>query len=451
MYKAVSPLDGRYASRMTKHGEYFSEYALMYYRCKMELLYILALDEAKLFEPLSSEEKEKIQDCIDNFNDKDYQRIKAIEDVTKHDVKACEMFLRERTGLRDVNMIHFALTSEDANNLAYTFMLKEYRSNVQIPQLKQLLEKLMELAEKWKTIPFPCRTHGQKASPSTAGKEIAVFINRIARVYKDLKEHRFYGKLGGAVGNYSAMLAAFPDFDWLTFCHNFMLKQDIEPNIATTQIEDHDSWAGYFDLSRRLNNIVMDLDVDCWLYISYELFSEKSNANEVGSSTMPHKVNPINFENSEGNLMLSNGMLTVLSDKLCRSRMQRDLSDSTVQRNMGVALGHAYLAIGETLRGLDKLQLNEGNCIAELNDSPELLAEPIQTILKIVGVDDPYTLLKKASRGQKPTKESLVELVNGLDVSQQIKDRCNAMESVNYVGDAVRICDLVLERTRSIL
>jgi adenylosuccinate lyase len=436
---------------MTKHGEYFSEYALMYYRCKMELLYILALDEAKLFAPLSSEEKEKIQDCIDNFNDKDYQRIKAIEDVTKHDVKACEMFLRERTGLRDVNMIHFALTSEDANNLAYTFMLKEYRSNVQIPQLKQLLEKLMELAEKWKNIPFPCRTHGQKASPSTAGKELAVFINRIARVYKDIKEHRFYGKLGGAVGNYSAMLAAFPDFDWLSFCHNFMLKQDIEPNIATTQIEDHDSWAGFFDLSRRMNNIVLDLDVDCWLYISYELFSEKSNANEVGSSTMPHKVNPINFENSEGNLMLSNGMLTVLSDKLCRSRMQRDLSDSTVQRNMGVALGHAYLAIGETLRGLDKLQLNEGNCIAELNDSPELLAEPIQTILKIVGVDDPYTLLKKASRGQKPTKESLVELVNGLDISQQIKDRCNAMESVNYIGDAVRICDLVLERTRVIL
>ena len=451
MYKAVSPLDGRYASRMTKHGEYFSEYALMYYRCKMELLYIFALDEAKLFAPLSSEEKEKIQDCIDNFNDKDYQRIKAIEDVTKHDVKACEMFLRERTGLQDVNMIHFALTSEDANNLAYTFMLKEYRSNVQIPQLKQLLEKLMELAEKWKNIPFPCRTHGQKASPSTAGKELAVFINRIARVYKDIKEHRFYGKLGGAVGNYSAMLAAFPDFDWLSFCHNFMLKQDIEPNIATTQIEDHDSWAGFFDLSRRMNNIVMDLDVDCWLYISYELFSEKSNANEVGSSTMPHKVNPINFENSEGNLMLSNGMLTVLSDKLCRSRMQRDLSDSTVQRNMGVALGHAYLAIGETLRGLDKLQLNEGNCIAELNDSPELLAEPIQTILKIVGVDDPYTLLKKASRGQKPTKESLVELVNGLDISQQIKDRCNAMESVNYIGDAVRICDLVLERTRVIL
>lgn len=451
MYKAVSPLDGRYASRMTKHGEYFSEYALMYYRCKMELLYILALDEAKLFAPLSAEEKAKIQDCIDNFTETDYKRIKAIEDVTKHDVKACEMFLRERTGLRDVNMIHFALTSEDANNLAYTFMLKDYSEKVQLPQVRQLLEKLMELAEKWKMIPFPCRTHGQKASPSTAGKEIAVYVNRIARIYKDMKNFRFYGKLGGAVGNYSAMLAAFPDFDWLSFCHKFMLNQNIEPNIATTQIEDHDSWAAYFDLSRRLNNIVMDLDVDCWLYISYELFYEKSNANEVGSSTMPHKVNPINFENSEGNLMLSNALLTVMSDKLCRSRMQRDLSDSTVQRNMGVALGHAYLAIGETLRGLEKLQLNESNCIAELNDSPELLAEPIQTILKIVGVDDPYTLLKKASRGQKPTKEDLVQLVNSLEIDQLIKDRCNNLESINYIGDAVRICDLVLQQTKALL
>jgi len=451
MYKAVSPLDGRYASRMTKHGEYFSEYALMYYRCKMELLYILALDEAKLFAPLSAEEKAKIQDCIDNFTETDYKRIKAIEDVTKHDVKACEMFLRERIGLRDVNMIHFALTSEDANNLAYTFMLKDYSEKVQLPQLRQLLEKLMDLAEKWKMIPFPCRTHGQKASPSTAGKEIAVYINRIARIYKDMKNFRFYGKLGGAVGNYSAMLAAFPDFDWLSFCHKFMLNQNIEPNIATTQIEDHDTWAAYFDLSRRLNNIVMDFDVDCWLYISYELFSEKSNTNEVGSSTMPHKVNPINFENSEGNLMLSNALLTVMSDKLCRSRMQRDLSDSTVQRNMGVALGHAYLAIGETLRGLEKLQLNESNCIAELNDSPELLTEPIQTILKIVGVDDPYTLLKKASRGQKPTKDDLVQLVNSLNIDQLIKDRCNKLESINYIGDAVRICDLVLQQTKALL
>lgn len=451
LYKAISPLDGRYASKLSKHGDFFSEYALMYYRCKAELLYVLALDETKLFEPLSQNEKTAIADCINNFTEKDYQRIKEIEEVTKHDVKACEIFLRERTGLKNEHLLHFALTSEDVNNLAYTFMLKGYMEVVQLPQIQQLLEKLMSLAEGWKATPFPCRTHGQKASPSTAGKELAVFINRIARVYRELKNFRFYGKLGGAVGNYSAMLAAFPDFDWLTFCHNFMKKEGLEPNIATTQIEDHDAWAAYFDLSRRLNNIVMDLDVDCWLYISYELFIERSNANEVGSSTMPHKVNPINFENSEGNLMLSNGILTVLSDKLCRSRMQRDLSDSTVQRNMGVALGHAYLAISETLRGLDKLQLHEENCRQELNDSPELLAEPIQTILKTVGVDDPYTLLKKASRGQKPTKESLAELVDGLDIDETIKARCKSLETIDYVGDAVRICELVLSQAKLLL
>lgn len=451
LYKAVSPLDGRYASKLPNHGNYFSEYALMYYRCKMELLYVLALDKTGLFEPLNDTEKANIQDCIDNFTEKDYNRIKEIEAVTKHDVKACEIFLRERTELRNVHLLHFALTSEDANNLAYTFMLKDYLEQEQLPQIKGLLEKLMALAEQWKTVPFPSKTHGQKASPSTAGKELAVFVNRIARIYKELKAFRFYGKLGGAVGNYSAMMAAFPDYDWLTFCHQFMKDQDIEPNIATTQVEDHDTWAAYFDYSRRLNNIIMDLDVDCWLYISYELFFEKSQANEVGSSTMPHKVNPINFENSEGNLMLANGMLTVLSDKLCRSRMQRDLSDSTVERNMGAALGYSFIAIVETMRGLNKLQLNEAKCIEELNNSPELLAEPIQTVLKTVGVDDPYTLLKQASRGKKPTKESLVELVNSLDIPQEMKDYCNKMESINYVGDAVRICDLVLAETKAIL
>jgi len=451
LYKAVSPLDGRYSSKLDKHGDFFSEYALMYYRCKVELLYILALDKTGLFEPLNTTEKENIQNCIDHFNDTDYQRIKEIEAITKHDVKACEIFLRERTQLRNVHLIHFALTSEDANNLAYTFMLKDYLEQSQLPQIKMLLEKLVVLAKNWKSIPFPCRTHGQKASPSTAGKEIAVFINRILRIYEDLQNFKFYGKLGGAVGNYSAMLAAFPNFDWLTFCHNFMQEQGIIPNIATTQIEDHDTWAAYFDLTRRLNNIVMDLDVDCWLYISYELFFEKSKANEVGSSTMPHKVNPINFENSEGNLMLANGLLTVLSDKLCRSRMQRDLSDSTVERNMGVALAYSYIALVETMRGLNKLQLNEEKCRQELNDSPELLAEPIQTILKTVGVEDPYTLLKQASRGKKPTKETLVALVNSLEIDAKLKAYCNDLESIDYIGDAVRICEIVINKAKTIL
>jgi adenylosuccinate lyase len=445
---AISPLDGRYAGKLVPHRKYFSEKGLMYYRCKVELLYVLALDEAGLFEPLNATEKANIQDCIDNFTEADYQRIKEIESVTNHDVKACEIFLRERTGLRDVNMLHFALTSEDANNLAYTFMLKDYLEEQHLPQIEEVLNKLIDLAEAWKSIPFPCRTHGQKASPSTAGKEIAVFVNRITRIYKELKSFTFLGKINGAVGNYSAMLAAFPDFDWLNFAHNFLRKHGLEPNIATTQIEDHDTYATYFNWTRQINNISMDLDVDCWLYISKDLFSEKVKAGEVGSSTMPHKVNPINFENSEGNLMLANSMLTFLSDKLCRSRMQRDLSDSTVQRNMGSALSYSSLGMTELMRGLNKLKINEGNCRQELHDSPELLAEPIQTILKIVGVDDPYTLLKKVSRGQKPTREMLMELVKGLDIDQAVKDRIYKWEAVNYVGDAVRICDLTLEAAR---
>jgi adenylosuccinate lyase len=445
---AISPLDGRYAGKLVPHRNYFSEKGLMYYRCKVELLYVLELDEAGLFEPLNATEKANIQDCIDNFTDADYQRIKEIESVTNHDVKACEIFLRERTGLRDVNMLHFALTSEDVNNLAYNFMLKDYLEEQHLPQIETVLNKLIELAEAWKNIPFPCRTHGQKASPSTAGKEIAVFVNRITRIYKELKKLKFLGKINGAVGNYSAMLSAFPEYDWLNFAHNFLRKHGLEPNIATTQIEDHDTFATYFNWTRQINNIVTDLDVDCWLYISKDLFSEKVKAGEVGSSTMPHKVNPINFENSEGNLMLSNSMLTFLSDKLCRSRMQRDLSDSTVQRNMGSALSYASLGMTELMRGLNKLKINEANCRQELEDSPELLAEPIQTILKIVGVDDPYTLLKKVSRGQKPTREMLMELVKGLDIDQAVKDRIYKWEAVDYVGDAVRICDLTVEAAR---
>lgn len=448
---AISPLDGRYAVKLQSHRDYFSEKGLMYYRCKVELLYALALDEAGLFEPLNNTEKANIQDCIHHFSEADYQRIKEIERTTNHDVKACEIFLRERVGLRNVHVLHFALTSEDANNLAYTFMLKDYLEKEQLPHLEQLMRKLMALAEAWKTIPFPSRTHGQKASPSTAGKELAVFINRLTRYYKQLKHFQFLGKLNGAVGNYSAMLAAFPEVDWLEFAHRFLRKHGLEPNLATTQIEDHDTWATYFNWTRQINNILIDLDVDCWLYISNNLFSERVKVGEVGSSTMPHKVNPINFENSEGNLMLANSMLGFLSDKLCRSRMQRDLSDSTVERNMGSALSYASLGVTETLRGLNKLQINEGVCRQALHDSPELLAEPIQTILKTAGVDDPYTLLKGASRGQKPTRESLMALVDGLDIDEAVKVRIHQMEAVDYIGDAVRICDLVLAEAKAVL
>jgi len=446
----ISPIDGRYAPKVDGLSDYFSEKALMHYRCKVELLYLLALNKTGLFPPISEAEKRNVEAALNDFTEEDYQRIKEIERVTNHDVKACEMFLREKTGIQNVHLIHFGMTSEDANNLAYTLMLKGYRDTYQLPQIKSVLELLGTLAEKWKHIPFPSRTHGQKASPSTAGKEMAVFVNRILRVYNLIKGFDFTGKINGAVGNYSASLAAFPDFDWMTFAHDFLADIGLSPNMATTQIEDHDTWALYFNYTRMFNNILIDLDVDCWLYISKNLFSEKSNANEVGSSTMPHKVNPINFENSEGNLLLSNANLGFLSDKLCRSRMQRDLSDSTVERNMGVALSYGYLGVFECIRGLKKLQINEGLCRKELQDSPELLAEPIQTMLKIEGIDDPYSLLKKASRGKTPTRETLMDLVDGLAISEAMKSRIHQLTPETYIGDAVRVCDAVLERLKGI-
>lgn len=447
---AISPIDGRYRDRLELLADYFSEKALMGSRCKVEYLYLVELDKTGLFPAIPPAALQAMEAAVMQFSDAHYQQIKAIENKTKHDVKACEIFLRDFLPAEFQNMVHFGLTSEDVNNLAYTFLLQDYRANVQLPQLRKLIDRLCQLAEQWKTIPFPCRTHGQKASPSTAGKEIAVFINRLMRQYRLLRDVQFEGKFGGAVGNYSAMIAAFPDYDWLQFCHRFIAAQGLKPAVATTQIEDHDTWGTYFNVTRQINNIVLDLDVDCWLYISHELFFEKSVAGEVGSSTMPHKVNPINFENSEGNLMIANSLLAMMADKLSRSRMQRDLSDSTVSRNIGVALAHSYLSITETLRGLDKLQINEAQCRAELADSPELLAEPIQTLLKTVGIDDPYTLLKNATRGQRPTREMLLQLVDSLDIDPIIKTRIHSWQPENYIGDAVRICDLVLQEWRAI-
>lgn len=416
----------------------------MHARCQIELRYVLALDETKLFAALTAEEKQRIEQSLEDFSNEDYQRIKEIEATTKHDVKACEIFLREKVRLVNNNLIHFGLTSEDVNNLAYNLILKEYLEQKQLPLLKTLLKHLCTLASQWKAIPFPARTHGQKASPTTAGKEVAVYINRLLRQYRKLKTCRFTGKLNGAVGNFSAMLAAFPGYDWLNFSHIFLDSLELTPNIATTQIEDHDTWAEYFNTTRQMNNIVIDLDQDFWAYISRNLFHEETEAGEVGSSTMPHKVNPINFENSEGNLIISNSLLGMLSDKLCRSRMQRDLSDSTVQRNIGVALSHSYLAITETIRGLRKVKINQEKCLADLEESPELLAEPVQTILKTAGIDDPYTLLKQFIRGKRITRDELRVFVAGLDIDHSLKERLNTLEVTSYTGDAVRICENVL-------
>ena len=445
MDKAISPLDGRYGKRLEALGDYFSEYALMRMRVVVELRFLLALDANGLFPKLNKDELARIKQTEEIFSQQDYRRIKEIESKLNHDVKSCEVFLQEKLNLRQNNMIHFGLTSEDVNNLAYTFLFKEYVQQEQLPQLETLILLLKDLAKKWQDVPFPARTHGQMASPTTAGKEMAVYANRLLRQWRQLKDFKFTAKLNGATGNYSALLAAFPEFDWLAFSRNFLREYGLEANLVTTQIEDHDTWSAWFHISRQINNIVLDLDRDVWLYLTLGYLHMQAKSGEVGSSTMPHKVNPINFENSEGNMQVSVSMLNGLGDKLGNSRLQRDLSDSTVTRNIGVALAHSYLAIEETMKGLRKLDVNAGYCAAELEAHPELLAEPIQTVLRKEGVDDPYNLLKRLTRGKRVTQDELTQFIDELPLTQDAKERLKELRVVDYIGIAPQICRMVVD------
>ncbi len=451
MDKAISPLDGRYGARLEHLGDYFSEFALMRMRVLVELRFLEALDETGLFHKLTADELARMEDVQQNFTEADYRRIKEIEAGINHDVKSCEVFLLERLELRQPNMIHFGLTSEDVNNLSYSFLLKEYLENEQLPQLKQLIETLLKLAERWADVPFPARTHGQMASPTTGGKEMAVYISRLMRQYRLLKNFKMSGKLNGATGNYSALLSAFPEFDWLDFSRTFMARHGLEANLVTTQIEDHDTWALYFSITKQINHIVLDLNRDVWLYLTLGYLTISAEKGAVGSSTMPHKVNPINFENSEGNMQVSSALLNGLIDKLGNSRLQRDLSDSTVSRNIGVALAHSYLAVQETIKGLQKLDINAAYCRSELEAHPELLAEPIQTILRREGIDNPYNLLKEITRGKRVSLEELQAFVDTLEVSAEAKKRLSELTVPGYVGDAPRICRMVVDEVRNAL
>ncbi|MFH1530781.1 MAG: adenylosuccinate lyase [Pseudomonadota bacterium] len=451
MSREISPLDGRYAGRIGHLGEYFSEFALMEARAQVECVYLLAQEETGLWPPLSGDRKAAIQDIVDHFDDGDFDCIKAIEVTTRHDVKSVELFLRGALALPDPNRIHFGLTSEDVNNLAFNLMLDAYRQEEQLPTLRGLIRTLRDMAAPLRDAPMPTRTHGQKASPSTAGKEIAVFVERLLRLYERLDGFQFRGKLNGATGNWSAFVAAYPDHDWIGFSERFVTRLGFVPNRATTQIEDHDAWGEYLNLTRQLANVLIDLDRDVWLYLSLGFFRERADDKAVGSSTMPHKINPIRFENSEGNLEIATGLLGALADKLSRARLQRDLSDSTATRNIGVALSHVHLAMLETRAGLETLEYNEARCLEELDDSPELLAEPVQTILRTAGVDDPYELLKVATRGHKVTREDLLALVDGLDVPEDVKARCRALRTRDYTGLAAAVCDRVVARADELL
>jgi len=442
---ALSPLDGRYRDSLGDLRQHFSELALMRERCRVEVAHALALDP--VFGPLDAGVKEKAELLLAGFGPAEYQEIKRIEDTLRHDVKACEVFLRERLGLRNPNRIHFGLTSEDVNNLAYSLCVKGYLEQVQLPLSAGLIGDLATQAEAWKSVPFPARTHGQHATPTTAGKELSVYVARLLRTHRALKSLKLRGKLNGATGNYSAFQVAAPAVDWRAYERTFVESLGFEQNVATTQIEDHGSLAAYFDLVRAHNNVILDLCQDMWLYISYGYVVQRTKAGEVGSSTMPHKVNPIRFENAEGNVQLSNALLSFFSDKLSRSRMQRDLSESTVMRNIGVALGHHHLASLELRKGLAMIDLDAPRCAAELSAHPELLSEAVQSVLRTVRPDDVYTELKEHTRGKTFGPDDLARIVAELPLD--VQPRLAGLTPLTYLGDAVRICEEVVQDARA--
>jgi len=447
--REISPLDGRYRERLAELPAYFSEFALMRARCEVELAYLEAFDRTDLLSPLSDEERGRIEAARASFSDEDFDRIVAIDREINHDVKACEIYLRERLHLIDPNRIHFGLTSADVNNLAYGLLLTRFRDEQQQPLVRRLIETLADLAGAWTSIAFPARTHGQPASPTTLGKEVAVFLSRLLRQATQLKAHRFRGKLTGATGTHAALRVAFPEHDWIAFSDAFVGSLGLEPNRCTTQIEDHDTLAEYFAIVARINNIVCDLDRDLWEYVSRGDLVERAVDSEVGSSTMPHKVNPIRFENSEGNVAISNALLYALSDKLTRSRMQRDLSDTTAKRNIGVALAHSHLAISQTVAGLGRIDVDEAALRRSVDATPEVMAEAIQTILRAEGVDDPYELLRGMTRGEPLAPGGLAPLIDELPVSDTVKERLRALRPCDYVGSASRICDAVVDSARN--
>ena len=440
MFKEISPLDGRYAATLEPLGDVFSEYALVRERCVVECLYLKALDATRVFPSLTADETNRINEAAASFNEDDFARVKEIESETKHDVKACELFLRERLQLANPEMIHFGLTSADINNLATARILTFYRDRHQLPQLREVIAVLADLAEAWKSMPFPARTHGQPASPTTAGKEVAVFISRLLRQARRLEVHRLRAKLNGATGTYAAFAVAAPEIDWPAFSKRFVENMNLEWNACTTQVESGDSLAQYLDITARINSIVLDLDLDLWQYISRGEIIQKPVTGEVGSSTMPHKVNPIRFENSEGNIVIANALLPALASKLTQSRMQRDLSGSTVQRNVGVALAHSYLALQQTMQGLGRIGIDREVALQHVESHPEVLAEAIQTILRAEGVDDPYALLKTLTRGQTLSIKDLHTWIDGQDLHEAVKVRLRTLKPKTYIGSAEAIC-----------
>lgn len=440
---AVSPVDGRYRGKTEKFANYFSEYALIRYRVRVEIEYFISLCEIplpqlKTFDATLFEELRKI---YRDFSEDSARRVKEIEKVTNHDVKAVEYFLKEefdRIGSLEPykEFIHFGLTSQDINNTSVPLSLKEALDEVFIPQVEELIAQLTAYANEWSDVPMLAKTHGQPASPTRLGKEIQVFAYRLEEQLQTLKACKLTAKFGGATGNYNAHHVAYPRYDWKAFGDKFVSeKLGLCREQFTTQISNYDHLGSIFDAIRRVNTIIIDLDRDIWMYISMEYFKQKIKAGEVGSSAMPHKVNPIDFENSEGNMGIANAILQFLAQKLPISRLQRDLTDSTVLRNVGVPLGHSVIAIQSTLKGLRKLILNQDKLNADLEDTWAVVAEAIQTILRREGYPHPYEALKALTRtNERMTEESIHNFIKELNVSESVKKELMAIAPQNYTG-----------------
>ena len=449
---ALSPLDGRYHTKLDALRPYFSEYALIKHRAWVEVEWLKALSAAKdLLEiaPFSAETIKELDDVITNFSEADASQVKAIEARTNHDVKALEYWLKEKfDGNLEIKkaseFIHFACTSEDINNLSHGLMLKSARDAVMLPFLADLVARLAKLSHQLADQPMLSRTHGQTASPTTMGKELANVVYRLQRQQKQLQANEILGKINGAVGNFNAHLSAYPNFDWESFAKRFVESLGLTYNPMTIQIEPHDYMAEIYDTLARINTILIDLNRDIWGYISVGYFKQKVKAGEIGSSTMPHKVNPIDFENSEGNLGLANAVLRHLAEKLPISRWQRDLTDSTVLRNMGVAFGYSLLGYDSCLRGLNKLEINPEKLALDLDNSWEVLAEPIQTVMRRYGIENPYEQLKELTRGKGGiNKESLHVFISGLNIPADAKQTLLELTPAGYIGKAAELARTV--------
>ena len=444
---ALSPLDGRYQSKVDPLRAYFSEYALIKHRALVEVEWLkalAALPEIEEVKPFSQETIKELDDAIANFDEADASQVKAIEARTNHDVKALEYWLKEKfDGNPEIKkaseFIHFACTSEDINNLSHALMLKGARNGVMLPFLSSLIARMTELSQQLAAQPMLSRTHGQTASPTTMGKEFANVVYRLQRQQKQLVANEILGKINGAVGNFNAHLSAYPNVDWEKFAKQFVEKLGLTYNPMTIQIEPHDYMAELYDNLSRINTILIDINRDIWGYVSVGYFKQKLKPGEVGSSTMPHKVNPIDFENSEGNLGMANAILRHLAEKLPISRWQRDLTDSTVLRNMGVAFGYTLLGYDSCLRGLNKLEINPKKLADDLDNSWEVLAEPIQTVMRRYGYENPYDTLKEYTRGKAISKESLQSLIAELNIPAEAKQYLTDLTPATYIGKATAL------------